>query len=305
MIHFGEDLEKLIKCLFETIRCVQATKEYKENLSLSCGETRILIDTNVIDKSAFITIENSIGDVVITISEVSSVYKVLFLFRDVLPNGAFINKDELQIVYSFIECVKSCEDTKKQIFYKLSSKDFIAGKILMKHSTLDKFRVIQLLKVNRIDLCCLANLHLLQSKTRDPPASSSKNVKIPKKSSTPKKKATNTNNAKNNLILESVANINPSTVSSLNSVNNTESNITLNNVITNSSKSVIPKTAILLYSQPHEMPYSIVLQQSFPIMQQPTLQFEQQQQPVSYSQIESLTEVPELMLAECNQEKIN
>ena len=40
-------------------------------------------------------------------------------------------------------------------------------------------------------------------------------------------------------------------------------------------------------------------------MQQPTLQFEQQQQPVSYSQIESLTEVPELMLAECNQEKIN
>ena len=129
MIHFGEDLEKLIKCLFETIRCVQATKEYKENLSLSCGETRILIDTNVIDKSAFITIENSIGDVVITISEVSSVYKVLFLFRDVLPNGAFINKDELQIVYSFIECVKSCEDTEKQIFSKLSSEDFIAGKI--------------------------------------------------------------------------------------------------------------------------------------------------------------------------------
>ena len=106
-------------------------------------------------------------------------------------------------------------------------------------------------------------------------------------------------------MLESVTNINPSTVSSLNSVNNTESNITLNNVITNSSKSVIPKTAILLYSQPHEMSYSIVPQQSFPIMQQPTLQFEQQQQPVSYSQIESLTEVPELMLAECNQEKIN
>ena len=79
----------------------------------------------------------------------------------------------------------------------------------------------------------------------------------------------------------------------------------MNNVITNSSKSVIPKTAILLYSQPHEMSYSIVPQQSFPIMQQPTLQFEQQQQPVSYSQIESLTEVPELMLAECNQEKIN
>ena len=105
-------------------------------------------------------------------------------------------------------------------------------------------------------------------------------------------------------MLESVTNINPSTVSSLNSVKNTESNITLNNVITNSSKSVIPKTAILLYSQPHEMSYSIVLQQSFPIMQQPTLQFEQQQ-PVSYSQIESLTEVPELMLAECNQEKIN
>ena len=97
--------------------------------------------------------------------------------------------------------------------------------------------------------------------------------------------------------------INPSTVSSLNSVKDTGSNITLNNVISNSSKSVVPKTAILLYSQPHQMSYSIVPPQSFPIMQQPTLQFEQQ--PVSYSQIESLTEVPELMLAECNQEKIN
>ena len=76
MIHFGEDLEKLIKCLFETIRCVQATKEYKENLSLSCGETRILIDTNVIDKSAFITIENSILPVSYTHLTLPTIYSV-------------------------------------------------------------------------------------------------------------------------------------------------------------------------------------------------------------------------------------
>ena len=127
-------------------------------MSLNCNETRILIDTNVNINSAFITVKNSSDDEVFTISELKCVYKLLYVLRDILPNGTSINKDELSIVSALIECVKTCPDTERQIYSELRP-ECVAREILKEDPSLYRFKVKQLLRVNRIDLLCIANLN--------------------------------------------------------------------------------------------------------------------------------------------------
>ena len=137
------------------------------HLSLNCDKTKIKIDTDVKKNSAFIIAKNCNDDEVFRISDINCVYKLLYVLRDILPNGAFINKDELNIVFTFIECVKTCEDTERQKFCDLMSEDYISRKILCKNPSLDEFKIKQLLNVNKIDLLCISNLNLLQGKSKE------------------------------------------------------------------------------------------------------------------------------------------
>ena len=127
-------ITKFYLSLLETVKCIKTKKECKNDLSLNSNETRISIDTK---NTTFIIVKNSNEDTVFTISAINCVYKLLNVFRDILPNGAFINKDELSIVSTFIECVKTCADEESQKFSDLRSEDFISGEILSKNPMLD------------------------------------------------------------------------------------------------------------------------------------------------------------------------
>ena len=67
-----------------------------------------------------------------------------------------------------MECVKTCADIERQNYSELRSDDLIARKILNKDPSLDRFKVKQLLNVNKIDLLCVANLNLIRKKKIEP-----------------------------------------------------------------------------------------------------------------------------------------
>ena len=259
LIHFGEDLQSFILSLIETIKSIKGNKGHKQDLSLNFNDTKISIDTNVNKNAAFVTVKNSSGDVVFTISDLKCVYKLLNIVRDVLPNGAFINKDESSIVFVLIECVRKSEVRDRQFFSDLNE-DFITGEILKKDPSLDNFKIRQLLKVNRIDLLCITNLNLPRQR-KEPIASNSNSAE----------KAQN--------IQEDAAVTNDSNPESKSTSNSSDAQ---NTVIVTSKDPVLSSVSVqkyqILYTvAQQQQPLTIVQHQPLPTLQQQNLVLTQEQ----------------------------
>ena len=300
MIPYGEDIQSFIKSLLDTIQGIKTKKGHKEDLTLNCNKTKITINTYVNENCTFLTATNSSGDEVFTISDLNCVYKLFFVLRDIFPIGAFINKVELSIVYAFVECVKTCADIERQNHSELRSDDFIAGKILNKDPSLDRFKVKQLLNVNKLDLLCVANLNLIRKKKIEPIATNSPQAKsAPKRSKLSSKVTSN---------LESNA------LCCSSNLQNT-SGPSLDPSLSNFNIQQYQVSYAITQQQPLQIvEYASTQQQPLQILHQP-LSFAQpkpismvQQLPLSFSQVETASQMPDTIFQdteECRQGKKN
>ena len=158
-IHYGEDMQELILVLHAASQAKQDNTIYKKQLSLSGGETRISIDTSVTNDAAFITFTKLDGAEVFSISDLRCVLRLMKVLRDVLPIGAFIEENHLNITSAFIECVKTCTEINRTEFAAIKSETFVTEEILKKNPSLERHKVQQLLRINKTDLSCIANLN--------------------------------------------------------------------------------------------------------------------------------------------------
>ena len=158
-IPYGEDMEKLIGAVYKLGQSKKDKTNFNEELSLSGDETKISINTNVPENSAFLIVKNSNGIEIFTISDLKCVLKLVCALRDILPIGAFLKEYQLSIVAAFIECVKTCKEIDKLKITAIRSVNYVAEEILKKDPSLRRYKVRNLLRVNKTDLSCIANLY--------------------------------------------------------------------------------------------------------------------------------------------------
>ena len=109
-IPYGEDMQQLIIVLHDGIKAKQDNAIYNKQLFLSGGEATVTIDTGVPNDTAFITFKTLDGNEVLSITNLKSVVILMKILRNILPIGAFIEENHLNIASAFIECVKTCTD---------------------------------------------------------------------------------------------------------------------------------------------------------------------------------------------------
>jgi hypothetical protein len=80
------------------------------------------------------------------------------VLRDVLPIGAFIEGNHLNITSAFIECVKTCTDINRTELAAIKSETVVTEEILKKNPLLERHKVQQLLRIDKTDFSCIANL---------------------------------------------------------------------------------------------------------------------------------------------------
>ena len=158
-IPYGEDMQKLILALFQASKAKKDKTNYDDQLSLSGDETRISINCSAPENIAFVTVKNSNSSEVFTISNLKCAHKLLSVLRDVLPIGAFIDENQLDIASAFIECVKTCTDNDRNEISAIKSVNYVTEEILKKDPSLQKYKVKHLLKINKTDLSCIANIY--------------------------------------------------------------------------------------------------------------------------------------------------
>ena len=133
--------------------------KYNKQLSLSSSNTRISIDTSVPNDKSFITFTKLDGCEIFSISDLKCVIKLMKVLRDVLPIGAFIEENHLNIASAFIECVKTCTEMNRNAFATIKSETFVTEEILKKNPLLERHKVQNLLRINKTDFSCIANLY--------------------------------------------------------------------------------------------------------------------------------------------------
>ena len=68
-------------------------------------------------------------------------------------------KNHLNIASAYIECVKTCAENDRNEISAIKSEDYVTEEILKKDPSLQKYRVKHLLRINKTDLSCIANIH--------------------------------------------------------------------------------------------------------------------------------------------------
>ena len=213
-IPYGEDMQQFIIVLHAGIKAKQDNAIYNKQLFLSGGEATVTIDTGVPNDTAFITFKTLDGNEVLSITNLKSVVILMKILRNILPIGAFIEENHLNIASAFIECVKTCTDIDRTQFSTIKSETFVTEEILKKNPLLERHKVQHLLMINKIDFSCIANLIIgvksLNSflnasigfaKNKDP--ASSTNQELPIASNFGNEKDTNVEELQNTSIVNS------------------------------------------------------------------------------------------------------
>ena len=237
-IPYGEDMEKLICAVYKLGQAKKDKIDFDEELSLSGNETKISINTNGPENAAFLNAKNSNGIEIFTISDLKCVLKLVCVLRDILPIGAFLKENHLSIASAFTECVKTCTETDKLKITAIKSVNYVAEEILKKDPSLKRYKVRNLLRINKTDLSCIANLYPCVSILKSILNTSKviENNTVPERSSSQQPSAVSnltniqkTNNQQTqNTVPESSSNQQPFTISNLTNVQNVNDQQTQN-----------------------------------------------------------------------------
>ena len=166
-IHLGEDLKTFIDALLNGIKAKEEKKSYQQQ-RISLSNVNVFINTTD-NTTPFFVVKSLEGTEIFGIFETTCAFKLISVLKDILPICAFIKEGDYDIVSAFEKCIKSCSVKHRSDFLILSPLkiDFIVDEIMQKDLSLRKYRIKCLLRVNRIDFCCLAKLHLCATQNEE------------------------------------------------------------------------------------------------------------------------------------------